>query len=110
MVLSTGFLKISNKVISILSLLKTTEGHLGTWDIFLWVFQVVKHGVFSPFNTLLLVGISVTVTFGLTRLSAKNTVKIWTNLVWTTLFYSVALETSSLEKSSTLLSITYFNI
>lgn len=96
--------KVSDKVVSVLGLLKTTVSHLGTWDVLLWVLKVVGHVLLGPGDASSLVGVSVGVTLSLTGLSANNTVEVWTHLVWTTGLNSVALGTSGLEESSTLLS------
>lgn len=105
--LSASILKVGNKVVSVLRLLKTTEGHLGTGNVLLGVLKVLEHGLLVPQDTLLLVGLSVSVTSSLTRESAENTVEVRTDLVGTTSLGSVALKTSSLEKVSTLLSVTW---
>ena len=99
---------VSDQIVSVLCLLQTTESHLGTWDVLLWVFQVVGHSLSGPLNTCSLISISVRVTFNLTRVSREDTMKVWTNLVWSTSFDGVALCTSSLEESSTLLCGTFF--
>lgn len=101
-------MQVSNQVVSVLGLLQTTESHLGTGDVLLGVFKVVRHVLFGPGNTLLLVGFGVRETFSLTRLSAEDTVQVRTNLVGTTLFGGVALSTSSLEEVGTLLFVTLF--
>lgn len=104
----TGLGQVGDQVVSVLWLLQTTKGHLGTWNVLLWVFKVIVHGLLGPSDTLLLVGVSVREAFSLTRLSAENTVQVRTNLVWATLFGGVALETSGLEEVSTLLLGTLF--
>ena len=57
--LFTGFLQVSDQVVSVLFLLQPTEGHLGTRDVFLWVGQVIGHVVFVPLHVLLDVGVCV---------------------------------------------------
>ena len=105
--LSAGLLEVGNKIISVLSLLKTTEGHLGSGNVLLGVLEVLVHGLLVPLNTLLLVGLSVRVTRGLTGGSAENTVEVRSDLVGTTSLGGVALETSSLEEVGTLLGRTW---
>lgn len=103
-----GLGQVGDKVVSVLWLLQTTKGHLGAWNVLLWVLQVVMHGLFVPFDTLLLVGVGVGVAGGLAGFSAENTVQVRTNLVWAALLDGVALETSGLEEVSTLLLGTLF--
>lgn len=105
-----GLDQVGDQVVSVLWLLQTTKGHLGTWNVLLWVFKVVRHGLFGPDDTLLFVGVGVRETFSLTRLSAENTMQVRTNLVWATLLNGVALQTSCLEKVSTLLLRTLFEL
>jgi len=69
---------IRDQVVPVLVLLQSTESHLGTWDIFLWVLEIFElyiavsmvHIIFmdiggtnksllAPVNSLLLVGIGV---------------------------------------------------
>lgn len=142
------YLQVGNNVGTVLWLLETSEGHLGARNILLGVFKVlkeapvsslstgtcentltyVKHALFVPEDTLVLVGIGVRVTSSLTRLAAKDTVEVRTDLVGTTLYntmsvrfplshmtdnsgtYSfdgVALGTASLEELGTSSSVTF---
>lgn len=106
--LFTGFLQVSDQVVSVLFLLQPTEGHLGTRDVFLWVGQVIGHVVFVPLHVLLDVGVCVRVPFSLAGVSAEDPVQVWTDLVWAALFDGMALQTSGLEQSSTFLCGTGF--
>jgi hypothetical protein len=51
-----SFLHVSNDISTILGLLETSKGHLGTRDIFLGVLKIVKEGLVIPGDTLLNVG------------------------------------------------------
>jgi len=70
-------MRIRDQVIPVLALLEATEGHLGTWNIFLGVFEVLElekslatlcfrqyvgvthQGVLLPLDTFLLVGVGI---------------------------------------------------
>jgi len=74
-------LKESDEIIAVLGLLETTEGHLGAWDVLLWVLEVGKQSLLLPCNALLLVRVCVRETLDLTGLAAEETVQVGTNLV-----------------------------
>lgn len=93
---------IPDQVVPLLLLLQTTERHLGTWNVLLWVLKVLEQGGFIPNNTLLLVGIGVLETSDLARFTAKESVQVRANFVGTTLLESVALLATGLEKVGTL--------
>ena len=98
---------LRDQVVPVLGLLETTEGHLGTRDVLLGVLKVLEESVVVPLNTLLLVGIGVSVTLDVTRLSAEKAVESRSNLVAAVLLNGVALSTSGLEKVGTLLSVAW---
>ena len=66
---------IRDQVIPVLALLQATKSHLGAWDIFLWVFKILKleihqrdlstivkpsyESIFTPGNPFGLVGVGV---------------------------------------------------
>lgn len=103
-----GTHQVGDNVVSVLWLLQSTKSHLGTWNVLLWVFQVIVHGLFIPFNALLLVGVGVGVTGSLSRVSTKDTMQIWSNLVRSTFFNGVTLQTSGFKEVSTFLFRTFF--
>lgn len=105
--LGRSLLDVGDKVVSIFLLLETTEGHLGAWNVLLWVLEVLEQSVLVPSDTLSLVSVSVVEALDLARLSTNHTVKVWANLVSTTSLDGVALQTTSLEQSSTLLFTSY---
>lgn len=89
---------IRDQIVPVLGLLETAEGHLGARNVLLRVLEVdvlekinalesmtkqlqfstmicaTYHGVLVPGDTLLLVGIGVGITLGLTGLAAKDAV------------------------------------
>jgi hypothetical protein len=69
-------------------------------SLLLGVQEVLEEGLLAPGNTLVLVGLGVRETGSLTRLTAKDTVQVRTDLVGTTSFGGVALGTTSLEELS----------
>lgn len=90
-------LKVSDKVLTLSSLLNSSEDHLCSLDVLLWVLEVFKKSLILPDNTRLLVGRGVRVTTCLSRLTSEESVKIRSLLVSTSLLYSVALRTLGLE-------------
>ena len=71
-------------------------------DVLLGVFQVLEQSVITPGDTGLLVGSRVRITVGLSRLTAKEPIKVGSLLVCTSLFNSVALTALGLENLSSL--------
>jgi len=67
-------LEESDEIVAILGLLETTEGHLGAWDVLLWVLEVGKQSLLLPCNALLLVRVCVRETLDLTGLATEETV------------------------------------
>lgn len=41
-------LEVGDEVVPVLGLLETTESHLGTWDVLLWVLKVLELKRISP--------------------------------------------------------------
>lgn len=39
---SGGWQNIRDQIVAILLLLESTEGHLGAWDVLLWVLEVLE--------------------------------------------------------------------
>jgi len=68
------FLEEGDEVVAVLWLLETAEGHLGAWDVLLWVFEVGKQSFLLPCDALLLVRVCVRETLDLTGLAAEETV------------------------------------
>lgn len=82
--LSGRVLEEGNEVVSVLGLLETSEGHLGTGNVLLWVLEVIEESVLGPMDTSTLVGVGVGVALGVSRLTAKNTVEVGSDFVGTT--------------------------
>ena len=99
---------LRDKVVPVLLLLETTEGHLGTRNVLLGVLEVLEEGLVVPLDALLLVGIGVGVTLDGAGLAAPKTVKSGTDLVATVLVDGVALRATRLEEVGTLLEITCY--
>jgi hypothetical protein len=85
-----------------LVLLQSTESHLGSRNVLLWVLQVLEKSVLIPDDTLLLVGISEGEALSSTRLAAEETVKVWSDLVGSASLESVALSATGLEEVGSL--------
>jgi len=84
-----GLLKISDEIGSLVLLLQAGENHLGAWDIFLRILQVLPKSIFAPGDALGLVGVSVFVARSLASLTSKKTIKIGTNFVGASFFNGV---------------------
>lgn len=52
-------LKISDEVSTFVRLLQASKDHLGSWDVLLWVLEVLEESVFVPGDSLLDVGVGV---------------------------------------------------
>jgi len=98
---------VRDQVISVLLLLQTTESHFGTWNILLWVLEVLKEGGLVPNDTLLLVGICVLEASDLTGLTAEKAKQVRSDFVGSTFLKGVALLTAGFEKVRTLGVISY---
>lgn len=98
-------LEEGDEVVTVLGLLETTKGHLGTGDVLLGVLEVLEEGVLVPSDALLLVGVGVGVALDLTSLAAEETVEHRADLVALALLQGVALSAAGLEEVGTLLSI-----
>lgn len=117
---------IRDQVVPVLILLQSTESHLCSWNVLLWVLEVFElllvrnclsflfrgdlvtyESVFLPLNSLCLVGIGVCETWNGTSVTAEQSVKVGTDLVSFTLTESMALSTSCLEEVGTLLCVTW---
>lgn len=81
LVLLGCILKESDDVVTVLWLLKTSEGHLSSRNVLLWVFKVIEQSVLIPCDALLYVGFRVAESFRLACFATEKTVKVWTNLV-----------------------------
>jgi hypothetical protein len=81
-----------------ISIRKDVTRHLCKLDLLLGVQEVLEEGLLSPGDALVLVGLSVRVTSGLTRLASEDTVQVRTDLVGTASLGSVALSATSLEE------------
>lgn len=91
----SALLQIRNQIVSVLFLLKTTESHLRSWNVFLGVLKIHEEGVIRPArlasesnrikhipcNALLLVCVSVLESFYLTGLSSEQSVQATISLI-----------------------------
>ena len=112
----SGGVNVRDQIVPVLGLLETAESHLGSWDIFLGVFEVfelkqlsvgaLRHQIFFvapyqsvllPLNCLVLVCIRVRETLDLTSLSPEQTVEVGTDLVTLGSVQVVALSASCLS-------------
>lgn len=117
------FSQPGDQVVPVLALLQATESHLGAWNVFLGVLEVVElsrvslypfrlctfktyQGILVPCDAGLLVGIGVGEAFNGAGLSAKEAVKVRADLVALGLDDRVALSASGLEEVCTLLGVT----
>lgn len=101
-------LEVGDEVISVLLLLKTIEGHLGTGNVLLGVLEVLKQSVLVPGDALVDVGVGVGEAGSLSGLATEEPVKIRSDLVRSALLDGVALKTSSLEEGGTLFLASFF--
>ena len=77
--------------------------HYAYLNVLFGVLQVLKEGVLAPHDTRLFVGSGVGVSFGHTRLTAKETVEVGALFVCSSFLYSVALAALGLENLGSLL-------
>lgn len=98
---------VRNQVISVLSLLQATEGHLGARDVLLGVLEVLEERLVVPGDALLLVGIGVGVALDGAGLAAEEAVQGRADLVAAGGVDGVALSAARLEEVGTLLNITW---
>ena len=68
-----------------------------TWDVLLWVDQVLVQGILAPNDALVDVGLGVLEAWLLTSLSAEKSIQIGTSLVLATSLDRVALRAASHE-------------
>jgi hypothetical protein len=85
------FLQVGDQTVSVLLLLQTSKHHLGAWDVLLGVGQVDVKGVWTPCNTLILVGLGVGEVGGLSCLSSEKPIQVGTLFVFASLLHGVAL-------------------
>jgi len=97
--------KEGDQIVPVLLLLESTECHLRSWDILLWVLEVLEQGVVIPLNTLRLVGICVGEALDLTSVTAEQPVQVGTDLVSLALAQGVTLCAAGFEKVGTLLCV-----
>ena len=93
--LSSCVLQVGNDISTILLLLETSENHLCSWNVLLWIQKVLIEGILTPNNTLILVCLTVGVSFGLSSVSSKQTSQVWALLVTSSLLSNVALGAST---------------
>ena len=104
-----GRLKVGNEILSLVLLLDTSENHLGSRNVLLRSQKVLEESILVPGDSLLHVGIGISVSLSLTSLAAKESVKVRSLLVGLTSSTHVALSTLSLENLSTLSNVTHFD-
>lgn len=131
--LGGGVLEVGDKVLAILLLLETAEGHLGAGDVLLGVLKVVElekegkkamldsriqqlwvrengglayQSAVIPGDALLLVGVGVGVAVDGAGLATEETVQGRADLVAAASLNGVALRAAGLEEGSTLLGVT----
>ena len=108
--LGCGRLEVCDKVVAFRLFLKSSENHLGAWDILLGIFQVLKQSSLVPFNALAHVGLGVRVSGSLTRVPPKKAVKVGTLLVSSAGLDSVALCALGLENLGPLSNVSHFRV
>lgn len=101
-------LHVSDEILSLRSVLDTSEDHLSTRDVLLGVLKVVKEGGLIPSDTLVDVSRRVSEARSLTSLAADQTVQIRSLLVSSTSLNSVALRALGLEDLGTFLNVSHF--
>lgn len=100
-------LEKSNEIFPLFLFLDTSENHLSTWNVLLWVFQVCEKSVLPPGDTFVHVGLRVREPSGLTSLSSKEAIEVRTLLVRFTCRNSVALRALGFENFGTLCHVSH---
>jgi len=103
--LGTGLLHVGDGIGAFLFLLHTSEDHLRSRHVGLWVDKELVHVPLTPLNLGLLESTGVLVSGNRSAHLAEDAVKIWAGLGGTTLVHSVALRTLRLEELGALLSV-----
>lgn len=102
-------LNVSNKIGTFVGLLQTSEHHLGSGDVFLWVLEVLEKSIFVPGDSLLDVGVRVRESGSLASLASNDSAQVGSDLVLTTSFDGVALSATLNEQLLSLFDITSWN-
>lgn len=101
--------QVSDEIGTLVGLLQTSEDHLRARDVLLRVFQILKEGIFTPGDSLSLVGICVGESGGLASFATEDSVQVRSDLVLTASFDSVALRASLNEQLLSLLNVSSWN-
>lgn len=96
-----------DQVVPILGLLQPSKSHLRAGNVFLWIFEVLKQGVFVPLHICLLVRVGVREALNGASVAAKEAMEVGPDLVALTFLQRVALRTPRLEEVGALLGVTW---